>query len=168
MSNDYSPVLDRPHIFSTETGSGRLKTFRHNTAGLHTLFWLSDQKEQSKLLGSFSSAALAEARCERFILQPETTPQLALDESEATRLKAADTSLNRVPAFIGVFGTAFSGYVLKPDGPDTEGTAGPEAKVMLFYTADYRSELLGVWDEVTATERLTEHYDARRQRCLLC
>ena len=66
------------------------------------------------------------------------------------------------PPFEGIFGTAFSGYLVKPDSVDESD------QLMLFYTADYRSELLGVFDAVETLQVLTAHYDRRRSQCLLC
>lgn len=130
------------------------------------LFWLSDESGKSLHLGFFSSFASLQAYTDRFIAQPQTTPALSLMEDEIQSLRTT-TSVSQLPTFTGVFGTAFSGYLLKEDVKEgmPEERSG---KVMLFYTADYRSELLGVFSPDDALKAMTRHYDNRRMQCMLC
>jgi len=138
---------------------------RTNNASRYHLFWLSEYPHSSFMLGVFYNTESLALYRKRFIDQPQTSPRLALDEETAQQLKDGKLPVD-LPFFTGVFGTAFSGYVIKLDEESNGHLERP--LLMLFYTADYRSELLGVFDEVEALERLTAHYDARRQRCMLC
>lgn len=140
--------------------SGQLKTFYSPEQTRWALYWLSDSSGQSRMLGFFDQEDALQRWEERFLQQPETTPRLPLEEQLSQLLLHTGTTL--LPAFTGVFGTAFSGYLLKED-IESHGEL-----LMLFYTADYRSELLGVFPPAEALEKMTLHYDARRQRCLLC
>ncbi|OOV87013.1 hypothetical protein [Oceanospirillum linum] len=140
---------------------GELAAFSDQERQNFALFWLADQAEDSLMLGYFTSEAILEEHAKRFILKPLTTPAIALGQAEAQQLRRLDTP-PVLPPLHGVFGTAFSGYLLKPDSEEASD------KLMLFYTADYRSELLGVFDAAEATQVLTEHYDRRRQQCMLC
>ena len=140
--------------------SGELAAFsapHHQLA----LFWLSEQTDHSLMLGYFANERDLEERATRFIDKPQTTPAVALREADAQQLRAADSPAT-LPPFEGIFGTAFSGYLIKPDSEDESD------QLMLFYTADYRSELLGVFDAVETLQVLTAHYDRRRSQCLLC
>ena len=140
---------------------GELAAFTDQKKQNFALFWLADQPENSLMLGYFTSEAALKEHAERFILKPLTTPAIPMSQIEARQLREQDTP-PELPRFYGVFGTAFSGYLLKPDSEKASD------KLMLFYTADYRSELLGVFDAAEATRTLTEHYDRRRQQCMLC
>lgn len=146
--------------------SGTLAAFVREDSRQAALFWLSDEADKSLHLGYFDSEAALKERANRFVGNPETTPAVALESEQVKPLRNTDT-LKALPHFTGVFGTAFSGYLLKED--TAEGViSDSEAKLMLFYTADYRSELLGVLCPEEALKGMTEHYDKRRKRCMLC
>ncbi|MDX1397169.1 MAG: hypothetical protein R3204_01430 [Oceanospirillum sp.] len=140
--------------------SGELAAFSGPSHRL-ALFWLSEHTDQSLMLGYFANEESLEERATRFIEKPLTTPTLALREADAQQLREQDSPAT-LPPFEGIFGTAFSGYLVKPDSVDESD------QLMLFYTADYRSELLGVFDAVETLQVLTAHYDRRRSQCLLC
>lgn len=146
--------------------SGVLTAFINSTDAQWGLYWLSDEAGRSLQLGQFSDEKALKERMDRFIDHPETTPALALDSEQAQKLRTMDEP-EQLPLFIGVFGTAFSGYLLKED-PVQEGMSDADLKLMLFYTADYRSELLGVLSPEEALKVMTNHYDNRRKRCMLC
>lgn len=141
--------------------SGCLKAFCYSNTEYCALFWLSDEPDADLMLGHFETEVALRNRIERFIRDPVVTPALALKITQAQAIRN-EQHLAELPPFHGIFGTAFSGYLLKPD------TEPGSEKLMLFYTADYRSELLGVFNQAEATRVMTEHYDQRRRQCLLC
>lgn len=145
--------------------NGALAGYIRSDDSQAALFWLSDEADKSLHLGYFSNENELNERAERFIKNPETTPALALTSDQAKALRGPEQH-KALPIFTGVFGTAFSGYLLKEDSE--EGIDDDEHKLMLFYTADYRSELLGVLEPEAALKVMTEHYDNRRKRCMLC
>lgn len=161
-------LLFRKELSCSGTASegGVLAAFTNTADTQWALFWLSDENNKSLHLGYFCSEASMEKQVARFIQSPETTPGLALESDEAHRLRNT-WQPEQLPNFTGVFGTAFSGYVLKADESSSLDEI-ERSSLMLFYTADYRSELLGLFSPEETLDVIINHYDSRRNRCLLC
>lgn len=160
-----SEMLPRPE-------GGRLQAYiaeGHSTdetaTDLLKLIWLSDEDGADRMLGAFDTMAGLTAAAERFAEAAQTTPSVAVSWDEAQMLRQhTPGNAQPLPLLTGVFGSAFSGYVLKTE----RNPCDQPAELLLFYTADYRSELLGCFSESQALAALTDHYDTRRKRCMLC
>ncbi|MFK7160579.1 hypothetical protein V6U78_05960 [Marinospirillum sp. MEB164] len=107
-------------------------------------------------LGAFASPALLAVQKARFIEAAQTCVHLKLlPEEIAPWLKGQGPA----PRFVGLLGTAWSGY--RVQALDTE-------QVEVIYAADLRLEWLGVFNESEAFSVIEQHYDRRRQGCLIC
>ncbi|WP_114417421.1 hypothetical protein [Marinospirillum perlucidum] len=111
-------------------------------------------------LGVFDDPGSLAAQQVRFLDEPKTTVALEL-APETLQAWLADPENRQAPAFVGQFGTAWSGYGLRP--ADDQGN-----RVEVIYAADRRHEWLGVFTQAEAFAHIELDYDRRRRRCLLC
>lgn len=116
------------------------------------------QGEEAKHLGAFANLESLAAQQHRFLNFPNTSVSMPLAVTELRQFLAAP-ELEIAPRFCGQLGSQWSGYNLKPLN---------EVEVELIYAADFRHELLGVFTEAEAFQKIEQHYDTRRQQCRLC
>ena len=112
--------------------------------------------DQCLHLGAFHSPALMAVQKARFIEAPQTCVHIKLQPEEMTLWQQEE---GPAPRFTGLLGTAWSGY--RVQALDTE-------QVEVIYAADLRLEWLGVFSEPEAFAVIEQHYDRRRQGCLIC
>ena len=122
-------------------------------------FYLFAQQEGKCLhLGAFTSLGNLKVQQLRFLENENTTVVMEVS-CDALASFLAEPETQAAPRFVGVLGTAWSGYSLKEIN---------EAEVELVYAADLRHEWLGVYSEAEAFEAIEQHYDRRRNQCLIC
>lgn len=120
----------------------------------------AEQGEEVLHLGAFSNLSHLVVQQVRFLENRKTTVVLPLKATDFHAWLAAPTE-HPAPRFIGQLGSAWSGYGIKP----LEENA---TQVEVIYAADLRHEWMGVFSEAEAFEIIEQHYDRRRQRCLIC
>lgn len=120
----------------------------------------AEQANEVLHLGAFADPGSLAIQQLRFLENAKTTVLMTLDAEEFHAwLQAPEAS--EAPRFIGQLGSHWSGYGVKP----LEDSA---TEVEVIYAADLRHEWMGVFSEPDAFAMVEQHYDRRRQRCLIC
>lgn len=113
-------------------------------------------------LGAFNDLGSLKVQQLRFLENINTTVVLDLSCADLQEWLEQPETISP-PKFEGLLGTAWSGYRVKE--VSTEASI-PE--VELVYAADLRHEWLGIFTEADAFAAIEQHYDRRRNQCLLC
>ena len=111
-------------------------------------------------LGAFTNLGNLAVQQVRFLEDRKITVVMTLNTENFHAWLAAPDQ-HPAPRFIGQLGSHWSGYGVKPLEEN-------DSQVEVIYAADLRHEWMGVFSEYEAFEVIEQHYDRRRQRCLIC
>ena len=120
----------------------------------------AEQNNEALHLGAFADLGSLAVQQIRFLENPKITVVMQLD-TEAFHAWLTAPEEHLAPRFIGQLGTHWSGYGVKP-------LAENNTEVEVIYAADLRHEWIGAFNEPDAFAVIEQHYDRRRQRCLIC
>lgn len=120
----------------------------------------AEQEKEALHLGAFADLGSLAVQQLRFLEAVKTTVVLPLDAEEFHAWLKAPEDLP-APRFIGQLGSHWSGYGVKPLEEN-------DKEVEVIYAADLRHEWMGVFNEPDAFTVVEQHYDRRRNRCLIC
>lgn len=120
----------------------------------------AEQGQEALHLGAFTNLGNLAIQQLRFLEAPKTAVVMALNNEEfQVWLKAPEQ--HPAPRFVGQLGSHWSGYGVKP-------VTDSSTEVEVIYAADLRHEWMGIFSEYEAFEVIEQHYDRRRNRCLIC
>lgn len=120
----------------------------------------AEQANEAFHLGAFGDLGSLAVQQLRFLEAAKTTVVMTLNAADFHAWLAAPDQ-HPAPRFIGQLGSHWSGYGAKP----LENNA---TEVEVIYAADLRHEWMGIFNEPDAFAVIEQHYDRRRNRCLVC
>lgn len=120
----------------------------------------AEQGDEVLHLGAFNNLGHLAVQQVRFLEDRKITVMMPLSAAGFHAWLAAPTQ-HPAPRFIGQLGSHWSGYGVKPLEEN-------ESQVEVIYAADLRHEWMGVFSEHEAFAIIEQHYDRRRNRCLIC
>lgn len=120
----------------------------------------AEQPDEVLHLGAFADLGSLAVQQLRFLEEAKSTVVMPLDTDTFHAWLKAPESL-AAPRFIGQLGSPWSGYGVKALEENNH-------EVEVIYAADLRHEWMGVFNEPEAFALIEQHYDRRRQACLIC